>query len=63
MASFGWKIKIIKDSTSVGHVHSNPQGAFFNYVDNILAFVDHLSKYPWLTFVKEFLYGYMGKSA
>ena len=32
------------------------KGAFFNYVDKILAFFDHL--HTGLTFVKEFLYCY-----
>ena len=31
-------------------------GAFNNYVDKILVFFDHLSTYPWMTFVKEFAY-------
>ena len=39
------------------------KGAFFNYVDKILAFFDHLHTYPGLTFVKKFLYCYKGKSA
>ena len=36
---------------------------FTNYVDTILPIIDHLPKYPLLTFVVEFLYCYKGKSA
>ena len=39
-----------------------PWGPFFNYVDQILPIIDHLS-YPWLTLGKKFLYCYMEKSA
>ena len=41
----------------MGHVHNNPwpQGAFFNYVVNILALIDHLPTPSW-HFAKEFRY-------